>query len=287
MRTIAHLSDVHFGATDPAVVEALVADLAAHRPDLVVVSGDLTQRARPGQYRAAAAFLQRLPTPRLVVPGNHDIPKINVLARFLSPLKHYAAFITTDLMPVHEDGELTVVGLNSARSFTHKSGWLSAAQLEAARARFAAARPGAFKVLVTHHPFIPPPRKPSADVIRRGASYLPMLEAAGVDLLLAGHLHLAYHDDLRSHYKASRASILSVQAGTATSTRRRGEPNAYNWISVSPDLCTVGVRAWVGGRFEESLLTRYACVGGAWQAQKQVAVDEPARQAVKEGAVGE
>ena len=110
--------------------------------------------------------------------------------------------------------------------------------------------------------------------------YLEQMESCGVDMLLAGHLHLAYHDDLRSHYKAAKRSILSVQAGTATSTRRRGEPNAYNWITVSPDLCTVAVRAWNGRCFEESLVTRYRRVDHVWTAEKQVPVDEAAQKVV-------
>jgi 3',5'-cyclic AMP phosphodiesterase CpdA len=287
MRTIAHISDVHFGKTDRLVVEGLVADLKKQKPDLLVISGDLTQRARAGQFAEAAAFLKRLPAPQLVVPGNHDIPKFNVIARFMSPLKNYCRYITTDLFPEYQDDEIFVLGLNSARSLTHKSGWLSTEQIAEAQKRFAAA-PQKMKVLVTHHPFIPPPRRPRADVILRGEQYLPMLEAVNVELLLAGHLHLAYHDDLRSHYKAFRDSILSVQAGTATSSRRRGEANAYNWITLSPNLCTVAVRGWVGAHFEESLVTRYECLNGHWTAQKQVPVDEVGRKVTegKEGATG-
>src|SRR3954452_19014601 len=181
MRTIAHISDVHFGKIDPQIVEALIADLHAQKPDLMVISGDLTQRARAGQYQQAAEFLNRLPTPQIVIPGNHDIPKFNVFARFLSPLANYHKYITTDMYPVYEDAELMVVGLNSARSFTHKSGWLSVEQIEKARERFSTAPSETFKVLVTHHPFIPPPRKPHADVIRHAEQYLPMLEAVNVD----------------------------------------------------------------------------------------------------------
>jgi 3',5'-cyclic AMP phosphodiesterase CpdA len=276
MRTIAHISDLHFGKVDPAVAEGLITDLAAHKPDLLVVSGDFTQRARARQYRDAAAFLRRLPGPQLVVPGNHDIPMYDwgFIPRFLAPLRNYRRFITRDLRPVYQDDELFVLGINSARSFTQKSGWISEEQLLDVKLRVCPLPPSVFKVVVTHHPFIPPPREPGADVIIGAEAYLDEMEACGVDMLLAGHLHLAYHDDLRSHFKAAKRSILSVQAGTATSTRRRGEPNAYNWITVSPDLCTVAVRAWCNGRFEESLVTRYRRVNGVWEREAQVPVDE-------------
>jgi 3',5'-cyclic AMP phosphodiesterase CpdA len=280
MRTIAHISDIHFGRTDPAVVEGLVDDLSSRNPSLLVVSGDFTQRARERQYRHAAAFLERLPRPQLVVPGNHDIPLFDVIRRFFFPLNRYRKHITPDLRPVYSDEELFVLGVNTARSFTHKSGWISEEQLVDIKTRVCRQPVGVFRVVVTHHPFIPPPRDPRADVIRQGETYIDELEDCGVDMLLAGHLHLAYHDDLRSHYKSAKRSILSVQAGTATSTRRRGEPNAYNWITVSRDLCTVAVRAWNAKDrcFEESLVTRYERVDGQWQRQQQVEVDKLAEE---------
>ena len=286
MRTIAHISDIHFGKVDPAVVEGLVADLSnpARKPTLLVVSGDFTQRARRRQYEQAAAFLGRLPTPQLVVPGNHDIPMFDVIRRFFFPLNRYRKYITRDLRPSYQDEELFVLGVNTARSFTHKSGWISDEQLLDVKLRVCPLPDDMVKVVVTHHPFIPPPRDLHADVIRRADTYLDEMEACGVDLLLAGHLHLAYHDDLRSHYKAAKRSILSIQAGTATSTRRRGEPNAYNWITVSPGLCTVAVRAWNAkqGCFEESLVTRYKRVDNAWRREEQVPVDEVAEKVLTE-----
>ena len=283
MRTIAHISDIHFGRTDPAVVEGLVRDLSSRRPDVLVVSGDFTQRARARQYQAAADYLKRLPTPQLVVPGNHDIPLYDVIRRFFFPLNRYRQYITKDLRPVYQDEELFVLGINTARSFTHKSGWISEEQLLDVKTRVCRQPPGVFKVVVTHHPFIPPPRDPRADIIRRGLEYVDEMEDCGVDMLLAGHLHLAYHDDWRSHYKGAKRSILSVQAGTATSTRRRGEPNAYNWITVTPGdngLCTVAVRAWNAdaGCFEESLVTRYNRVNGEWTREQQVSVDKLAEE---------
>jgi 3',5'-cyclic AMP phosphodiesterase CpdA len=288
MRTIAHISDLHFGKVDPPVVDGLIADLAGRTPDLLVVSGDFTQRARARQYADAAEFLRRLPTPQLVVPGNHDIPMYDwgFVPRFVAPLRNYRRYITRDLRPVYQDDELFVLGINSARSFTQKSGWISEEQLLDVKLRVCPQPPGVFRVVVTHHPFIPPPREPSADVIIGAETYLDEMEACGVDMLLAGHLHLAYHDDLRSHYKAAKRSILSVQAGTATSTRRRGEPNAYNWITVSPDLVTVAVRAWCNGRFEESLVTRYRRIAGAWEREAQVPVDEVGEEVMRKPVVG-
>src|SRR3954453_20169801 len=285
MRTIAHISDMHFGKVDPPVAEGLIADLGGRTPDLLVASGDFTQRARARQYADAAEFLRKLPKPQLVVPGNHDIPMYDwgFIPRFVAPLRNYRRYISRDLRPVYQDDELFVLGINTARSFTHKSGWISEEQLVDVKTRVCKQPPGVFRVVVTHHPFIPPPRDPRADVIRHGDQYIDEMEDCGVDMLLAGHLHLAYHDDLRSHYKSAKRSILSVQAGTATSTRRRGEPNAYNWITVSPGnegLCTVAVRAWnaKAGCFEQSLVTRYNRVNSEWIREQQVPVDKIAEE---------
>src|SRR5438309_7042065 len=99
MRTIAHLSDLHFGRTDPALIEPLLASLDAIRPDVVVVSGDLTQRARAAEFEQARAFLERVRFPRIVVPGNHDVPLYRVWERFLSPLGRYQRIIQSDLEP--------------------------------------------------------------------------------------------------------------------------------------------------------------------------------------------
>jgi len=280
MRTIAHISDLHFGRIDAPVAEALVADLNGRAPALLVISGDLTQRARRRQYEQAAAYLRRLPTPQIVVPGNHDVPLWDVARRFLRPLHRYRRYITDDLFPSYRDDELFVLGVNTARSFTRTSGWLSEGQLREIHDRTCAVPAGVFKVLVTHHPFIPAPRKPSSDVIIGGEDALGRQEACGIDMLLAGHLHLAYHDDVRAHHRSARRSVLSVQAGTATSTRRRHEPNAYNWITVSPRLVTVAVRAWNGARFEESLVTRYERTDLEWRRVVQVPVDRAAAEAL-------
>ena len=281
MRTIAHISDLHFGRIDAPVAQGLIEDLSRHSPTLLVASGDFTQRARVGQYREAAQYLTRLPKPQIVIPGNHDVPLWNVIRRFFFPFTRYRRFISDNFFPEFEDDRLLVLGVNTARSFTRTSGWLNPDQIAYLKQRAGKARPGVVKVLVTHHPFIAPPRKPDADVLIGAERVLPELEACGFDVLLSGHLHLAYHDDVRSAYTSARRSMLSIQAGTATSTRRRGEPNAYNWITLSEGLVTVAVRAWNGREFEESLVTRYECVEGAWRRVGQVAVDGMAVEAME------
>jgi 3',5'-cyclic AMP phosphodiesterase CpdA len=263
MRVIAHLSDLHFGTEIPAVVEALAADLRELAPSLVIISGDLTQRARRAQFKAAKEFLARLPQPQLVVPGNHDVPLYDVVQRFASPLGRYRRIICTDLNPQYTDEDVSVIGLNTARSFTWQSGRISTGQLDRLRERLGAAT-GRFKIVVTHHPFLPPPDDAGIKLVGRAASAIPLLDAGGVDLLLAGHLHKGYAGDIRTHYPAARRSMIAAQAGTATSGRTRNEANAYNLITLDHERLSISVRAWSGAKFETIRTSRYRQVPQGW-----------------------
>lgn len=260
MRLVAHLSDLHFGRVDPRVVEGLLADLARAKPHVVVVSGDLTQRARRAEYRAAADFLARLPAPLLVVPGNHDVPLYDVTRRFLAPLARYRRFIGSEDATTFADDEIAMLGLNTARSFTWKDGAISEEQLTTMRAWGRSIAPALFRVLVTHHPFLPSEARPKERIVGGATRALAAAQDAGVELLLAGHLHEGYTGDARAHHVTLQRSILVAQAGTATSTRTRGEVNSYNLIDIDPRAARVGieVRAWNGASFEAALRTRYA-----------------------------
>lgn len=266
MKCIAHISDLHFGRLDAPIAEQLAADLLEHPPTLLVISGDLTQRARVRQYQEAAQYLRRLPMPQLVIPGNHDVPLWNLVRRFFAPTGRFQRHISAELNPIWRDDAMIVAGLNTARGLTRTGGWISREQLDVASRTFADADPSIWKVLVTHHPFIPPLSSPKGDILRRAGGSLAELEQCGVDLLLAGHLHLAYHDDVRVFHSRANRSVLSIQAGTATSTRRRGEPNAYNWISFDKNVVRVSVRSWTGTRFEQLSERQYCRVDGIWQA---------------------
>lgn len=269
MKSIAHISDLHFGTEKPEVAEALRAELKANPPTLVVVSGDLTQRARTAQFAAAAAYLATLPKPQLVIPGNHDIPLFDVARRFLSPLTRYRRHIGRTLDPAFDDGELCVAGLNTARSLTWKSGRISLEQIQRLHVRLAATK-ARFKVVVTHHPFIPPPAPPEGspqegiDLVGRATRAMQVLDACEVDLLLAGHLHHGYSGDTRTQYPAAHRAIISAQAGTAVSGRVRQDPNGYNRITFAGDRLTIEVRTWRDGKFVKLGATEYERQAQGW-----------------------
>jgi len=266
MRTIAHLSDLHFGRADPVVVEGLLRDLALRRPSLIVISGDLVQRAGPRHFTAARAFLERLEQPYLVIPGNHDIPAYNLWLRFTDPFGRYRRYISQDLSPFFIDSEIAVLGLNTARSlnlnFAH--GRINRHQIARIAEVFGEVAPPVVKILVTHHPFLPPADAPGTHLLGRAALALPVLEAAGVDLLLAGHLHRGYTGRLSDHHLEVVRTILVVQASTATSTRRRNEPNGYHWLTVDGAQLICEERRWSGSAFVANSRCCYCREPAGW-----------------------
>jgi 3',5'-cyclic AMP phosphodiesterase CpdA len=247
MRTLVHLSDLHFGRTDAGIVSAVRAALDEIEPDILVVSGDFTQRARRSQFTEARTFLDALPGQKILVPGNHDVPLWNVFARFLFPLANYRRFITRDLLPVYADGDVIVVGINTARSFTWKSGRINRRQIEALRQGLCRSTGNVIKIVVTHHPFDLAPDHDGRELVGRAAMAMEQLAACGADVLLAGHLHDAYTGGTAKRYQIRGYSALVVQAGTATSTRLRGSVNSFNVLRIDPPKIAVEVLSWNPG----------------------------------------
>lgn len=244
MRRIAHLSDLHFGHLRRETLGPLREALQAARPHLVAISGDLTQRARKKQFQEAAQFLETLPSPRIVVPGNHDVPLYNVLDRFLRPLHNYSRFITSDLAPYYQDEEIAVAGINTARSLTFKGGRVNLRQLGQIRDRLCRLSEGVTKIVVTHHPFDVPEDGHHTEVVGRADMAMKVLADCGADVLLAGHLHTSHIGHTATRYKIEGHSALVIQAGTATSTRERGERNSFNLVYVEHPAIAVERYVW-------------------------------------------
>ena len=244
MRTLVHLSDLHFGRIDPRLIAPLTSTILALDADLLVVSGDLTQRARRGQFRAARQFLDTLPLPRIVVPGNHDVPLYNVFKRFAGPLDNYRRYLAADVEPEFVDQEIAVIGVNTARSLTFKNGRINAAQMARIRDRLLPLPAALVKIVVTHHPFDLPERLAGHELVGRANLAMQAFADSGVDLLLAGHVHASHSANSADRYPIDGYAALVVQAGTATSTRQRGENNSFNVLRIDAPLVDVERWSW-------------------------------------------
>ena len=271
MARLVHLSDLHFGAHDDQLVEAVEQKADELKPDLVVISGDFTQRARTEQFRDACEFLSRLRESGhevIGVPGNHDVPLYDVLRRFFSPLTRYRRFIDESLCPFIELPGVAVLGINTARSLTFKDGRINDEQVEFIRETFGRTPSEAVRILVTHHPLFALKVGDQVErAIGRQELALDAIEDSGVDMLLAGHAHHA--SSLDAGDLVTRAGgVLVVQAGTATSTRVREQEQSFNTIDIGEGSVTITVHAWKDDEFQPSDAQCYEWKEGRWKLRK-------------------
>lgn len=246
MRVIAHLSDLHFGRVDEDLVGPLLSKLRELNPHLVAVSGDLTQRAKSREFLAARRFLDALSLPYLVVPGNHDIPAYNLLARFFLKFNKYGRYVTSDMFPYYENGEIAVLGLNTARAFALKGGRINAAQVSYMREKFCRLPENVIKIVVTHHPFDVPENLDDDLIVGRSRAAMQVFAACGADVFLSGHLHVTHSLGTHLRYRIKGHSALVVQAGTAISSRLRGgETNAFNVLKIENAWIQVLRFGWI------------------------------------------
>lgn len=247
MLTILHVSDLHFGPPyHPEVGDALLR--FAHRldPDVVVASGDFTQRARREQFVAAREYLDRLPAvPLVVTPGNHDVPLYRVGERLLSPYDHYREHISQELDSVVEVPGAVIVSLNSTAPRTAiTNGRVHRWQLELAREAFRDTPPETFRIVVAHHHFAPPPDFEGGDVMPKAKRALDVFTDLRVDAILGGHLHRAYVGNSLDVYAGAdrEHGIVIVQSGTSTSRRGRArerEKNSFNVLRLDGKVVRV------------------------------------------------
>jgi 3',5'-cyclic AMP phosphodiesterase CpdA len=260
MTVLLHISDTHFGTEEAPVVAALQAFARAQRPDAVILSGDITQRARSAQFAAARAFCDSLGAPRmLALPGNHDIPLYNVLARVAMPWHGYRRAFGHELEPVLELPDAVVIGVNTTRPERHVDGEVSPQQIRRVVAMLQAVPPDKLRVVVTHQPACVMRAEDEKDRLHGGEEAARAWAEAGADLVLGGHIHLPFVVDVCAKVKGVQRAAYCVQAGTAVSTRvRHNTPNSVNvlrWEAFAPGAARVcRAERWdydvADGRFE-------------------------------------
>jgi 3',5'-cyclic AMP phosphodiesterase CpdA len=233
MTRILHLSDVHFGAVDDRLVEPFLALAHRLRPDLCVISGDLTQRARASQFRAARDFVDRLPAPALIVPGNHDMPLRNLPVRLFAPFASYRRAFGPDLEPLARLPDAVVQGVNTANPLVWKSGLMRPGSVQRLTDSFAAAAPGLWRIAVMHHAPVPAADGTPADIADPALS-LAALARAGADIVLSGHTHMPH-----TGFAETAAGVLFLQVGTAISTRLKTGTNDFALVTLEPGKVTV------------------------------------------------
>jgi 3',5'-cyclic AMP phosphodiesterase CpdA len=259
-----HISDPHFGAMDPRVAAVFLEQSASMHPDLTVLSGDLTMRARRRELTDSLAFTKKLPLPLLVIPGNHDIPAFNQpFDRIFRPFHRYCEWFEEGLEPEFSSPCLHVVSLNSSRAFAPSGDWslgrLSSRQLETLPGRFAPAPPGVLRVLVLHHPLIAPPGQQRA-VVSPLTGLKQALAMAKVDLVLCGH----FHRSVVAPLDCGGWTTMISQAGTVCSTRLQGEPQSFHEIHFSSLHQSVSRYTFDGSKFVVSSSPDYGRREAGW-----------------------
>jgi 3',5'-cyclic AMP phosphodiesterase CpdA len=227
MQCVVHISDLHFGNNDESLLGPLQQAICAIDPKVLVVSGDLVEHATEREFRRARTFLDSLPYPKIIVPGNHDLPFYNLLERAIVRLGRYKRLITPDLAPEYIDDQVAIIGANSSRIWPIRGGSISSVQLLALKNRFEAVPENLTRVLVTHHPFDLPPDQHSKLIVGHARRAIATL-APSVDVLLAGHIHLSSTGSTVARYETQGHALAFVQAGTAVSRRDKGEKNSFN-----------------------------------------------------------
>jgi 3',5'-cyclic AMP phosphodiesterase CpdA len=264
MTRILHLSDPHFGAANPHAAEAFLVQAAELEPDLTVLSGDLTMRARRSEMTAAREFVNRLPAPHVLIPGNHDIPAVNQpFDRFFRPFDRFGRYFGNDLEPAVIANDFHLVSLNSTRAFGLHADWsegrLSRRQLQRMRDRIVAAPPRDYRLLVLHHPLLAPLHH-RRSVVEPLSNLLHAIAESSIDLVFCGHFH---RSQLATAGIDGGWQCMVSQAPTVCSTRLQGEPQGFHVIHLDGACAAITHFVFDGSQFHEAGDTRFnrSCTG--------------------------
>ncbi len=244
--TLVHISDTHFGTQQTQVVEALVARINQIHPDVLIWSGDVTQRARAGQFRSARRFLSRLQYKHLLcVPGNHDVPLYNILMRFTAPFRNYRRHMKLALQSDLELGSAFIIGLNTCNPWHYKNGRITQQQIDSVERKLLAQPKSKLKMLVCHHPFDVIHDHDQENIVKHAAPALQCWAQAGLDLVLGGHIHHQFSRSLLHRYPDLPRDVHSCQAGTAFSYRVRGGlPNSFMQLTTFANKADTHIQQW-------------------------------------------
>jgi 3',5'-cyclic AMP phosphodiesterase CpdA len=241
MRTLLQISDTHFGTEQQPVLDALVSLSRRISPDVAVLSGDITQRARRAQFSAARSFIEQLHVPHvLAIPGNHDIPLFNLFARCFYPYANYVREFGANLEPIYEDDNALIICVNTTRPSRHKDGEVSEQQIQQVTKRLSNSSNRQLRIVVTHQPVHVIDEHDIQNLLHGRGSAVSAWCDAGVDIIMGGHIHLPHVRPLADSFADLPRAAWSVQAGTAVSHRTRsGIPNSINVIKTSFPTCIV------------------------------------------------
>ena len=233
MTRIAHLTDLHLGFHRADLVEPLLERLNAARADLVVVTGDVTHRARADQYAQAARFLSRITAPLMVIPGNHDVPLYNLPVRFLSPWRGFRRAVGADLTPSRQIGPVRVLALNSVDPLAVQRGVIRDGEI---RRLERSLDPRAMNIIALHHP-LEHLAQVDKDLTRRAGQALARLERAGAQIVLSGHLHVWATGAMLD--QTAHRGVLQIQGGTALCGRLSDRQNEFAVLQIDGPLLTI------------------------------------------------
>lgn len=259
---LAHISDLHFGAVEPGLPEALRTAILDTHPDLVAVSGDLTMRGLKREFQEAKTFLDSIPFPKLVVPGNHDVQGTwKIWERFFSPWRNYGRIVDPDLQPVWKAADIQVIGANSARPAGWYLDWsrgrVSRRQMAHLATAFRDTCEEQLRVLVVHHPPSAPPGGTPRHLLGRLTEFTQAVNRAGVDLVLSGHFHLSYALVLPLPAGLESRSCVFSSVSTATSHRLKGEPNGFHVIEGDSRELAIHAWIWTGSSYQQNRSWRF------------------------------
>lgn len=230
---IAHISDLHFGMHQPVILTAFLQEVALNQPDLILISGDLTQRGRIHQYQELCAFLKQLPAQTLTVPGNHDIPLYNSLARFICPFRNYKRYVNPQTTSIFENSGLRILGVNSVNPFQLKDGNLPHETLDSIKHYFNT-QDEKLNLLFFHHNFdyLEGLHKP----LKNAQEFLSYLKQSPIHLVCTGHLHYSH---LSLITKNNNYPCLALHAGSLLCTRSKDHLNSYYLIETNQQRCAI------------------------------------------------